>query len=146
MHRSWAVQTVVLTKYYGDGSPVLALDGVSLSIADGEFVTITGPSGSGKSTLLNLIGTLDQPTGGKVLVDEVEVSDMRGDILADFRRNKIGFIVQLFNLVPDLTALENVMLPLLPCRRELDFDLTGRALELLNRFGVRERMSHLPSQ
>jgi putative ABC transport system ATP-binding protein len=130
------VQTEALTKEYGDGTSVRALEDVSISIASGEFVAIRGPSGSGKSTLLNLIGTLDNPTSGRVVVDA----------LADFRRAKIGFVFQLFNLVPTLDALENVILPLLPYRRALKFNLEGRARELLTRMGLEGRLHHLPGQ
>jgi len=135
-----------LTKIYTDGTEVRALDGVDLSVERGEFVAIMGPSGSGKSTLLNLIGTLDVPTAGHVIVEGVDVSTLQGNALADFRRAKIGFVFQLFNLVPILSAVENVMLPLIPYRRQCKFDLEGRARELLDAVGLVERASHLPSQ
>lgn len=140
------IRTQNLTKIYTDGAPVRALDGVNLEIAAGEFVAITGPSGSGKSTLLNLIGTLDRPTSGRVVVDGVDVSTLRGDALADFRRERIGFVFQMFHLVPTLTALENVMLPLVPYRRGLKFRLEGRAKELLEVIGLGDRLHHLPGQ
>jgi ABC-type lipoprotein export system ATPase subunit len=110
------------------------------------IVAIQGPSGSGKSTLLNLIGTLDQPTSGRITVDGVDVSSLRGNALADFRRQKIGFVFQLFNLVPALTAVENVMLPLLPYRRGLGFKLEERAQALLAEMGLSQRLRHLPGQ
>jgi len=140
------IQTRSLCKVYGDGAAVRALDGVSLSVPAGEFLAVQGPSGSGKSTLLHLIGTLDRPTSGEVWVNGVNVSTLKGNDLADFRRANIGFVFQLFNLLPTLTALENVMLPLLPYRRSLDFDLEARARELLAHLGLKERLSHLPSQ
>lgn len=140
------VRTEDLTKTYNDGVSVQALDRVTLEIAAGEFVAITGPSGSGKSTLLNLIGTLDRPTSGRVMVDGVDLSTLRGDALADFRRERIGFVFQMFHLVPTLTALENVMLPLLPYRRGLKFRLEERAKELLEAMGLGERLHHLPGQ
>lgn len=140
------VQAEDLSKVYADGAPVRALERVSLAIGRGEFLAITGPSGSGKSTLLNLIGTLDRPTSGRVVVDGLDVSTLRGDALADFRRQNIGFVFQLFNLVPALTALENVMLPLLPYRRGLGFNLEARARELLEATGLGERLHHLPGQ
>jgi putative ABC transport system ATP-binding protein/lipoprotein-releasing system ATP-binding protein len=140
------VQTFSLSKTYGDGAAVHALDNVSLSIPAGEFLAVQGPSGSGKSTLLNLIGTLDHPTSGEVWVDGVEVSTLKGNALADFRRANIGFVFQLFNLVPTLTALENVMLPLLPYQRKLDFKLKERAIELLESLGLGARRTHLPGQ
>ncbi|MCS6781407.1 MAG: ABC transporter ATP-binding protein [Geminicoccaceae bacterium] len=144
--QSILVQTHALTKVYTDGAQVRALDGVSLTIAAGEFLAILGPSGSGKSTLLHLIGTLDRPTSGQVLIDGVDVGTLRGDALADFRRAKIGFVFQLFNLVPTLNALENVMLPLVPYQRGLPFNLRARGRELLQRLGLADRLDHLPGQ
>lgn len=140
------VQTEALTKDYGDGTSVRALDDFSFSVVHGEFIAITGPSGSGKSTLLNLLGTLDRPSSGKVILDGVDTSTLKGNRLADFRREKIGFVFQLFNLVPELTALENVMMPLLPYQRKLGFKLETRARELLVSLGLGERADHLPSQ
>ncbi len=140
------ITTENLTKIYTDGAPVRALDDVTLEIAAGEFVAITGPSGSGKSTLLNLIGTLDRPTSGRVVVDGVDVGTLRGNALADFRRERIGFVFQMFHLVPTLTALENVMLPLVPYRRGLKFRLEERARELLEAVGLGDRLHHLPGQ
>ena len=112
MDGHFTVQTESLTKDYGDGTSVRALEDVSFSIAQAEFIAIEGPSGSGKSPLLNLIGTLDNPTSGRVVIDGVDIGTLKGDALADFRREKIGFVFQLFNLAPTLNALENVMLPL----------------------------------
>ncbi|HEY4691677.1 MAG TPA: ABC transporter ATP-binding protein [Anaerolineae bacterium] len=140
------VQTEGLSKRYGEGTPVAALNEISLSIPHGECFAIVGPSGSGKSTLLNLIGTLDRPTTGRVVVDGVDVGSLRGDALADFRRATIGFVFQLFNLVPALSALENVVLPLLPYQRGLKFNLEARARELLERIGLGQRLYHLPGQ
>ena len=141
-----AVVTQGLTKTYSSGTQVRALDGVSLSVGRGEFSCVMGPSGSGKSTLLNLIGALDLPTSGSLTVAGMDVARLRGDALADFRRHKIGFVFQLFNLVPELTALENIMMPLLPYRRRLSFDLEARARELLDRVAMRDRLDHLPGQ
>ncbi|MGB9777173.1 MAG: ABC transporter ATP-binding protein [Anaerolineae bacterium] len=140
------IATENLTKIYTDGAPVRALEDVTLEIAAGEFVAVTGPSGSGKSTLLNLIGTLDRPTSGRVVVDGVDVGTLRGNALADFRRERIGFVFQMFHLVPTLTALENVMLPLVPYRRGLKFRLEARARELLEAVGLGDRLHHLPGQ
>jgi len=140
------IQAEMLSKIYGDGAEVRALDGITMQVANGEFLAIQGPSGSGKSTLLNLLGTLDHPTSGRVIIDGRDISALKGDALADFRREKIGFIFQLFNLVPTLNTLENVMLPLLPYRRGLKFNLQARARELLGQLGLGERMNHLPGQ
>jgi putative ABC transport system ATP-binding protein len=140
------IVTEGLTKAYTDGTEVRALDRVDLSVERGEFVAVMGPSGSGKSTLLNMIGTLDEPTAGRVVVEGVDVGTLRGNALADFRRAEIGFIFQLFNLLPTLSALENVMLPLMPYRRQCKFNLEARARELLEAVGIAERAGHLPGQ
>jgi ABC-type lipoprotein export system ATPase subunit len=140
------VQTKDLSKMYGEGTGIQALDNVNIHVTRGEFLVIRGPSGSGKSTLLNIIGTLDCPTSGQVILDKVDVSTLKGNALADFRREKIGFIFQLFHLVPTLTVLENVILPLLPFKRKLPFRLTDRGKELLENVGLENRMNHLPGQ
>jgi putative ABC transport system ATP-binding protein len=147
------VQIEGLSKVYGEGTAqsrfgfaVAALDNISLTIHKGEFVAICGPSGSGKSTLLNLIGTLDKPTDGRIIINDVDVNTLKGNALADFRRHTIGFIFQLFNLVPALTALENVMLPLIPYRRKAGFNLQERAQTLLAGLGLEKRLHHLPGQ
>ncbi|MBK5093820.1 MAG: ATP-binding cassette domain-containing protein, partial [Actinobacteria bacterium] len=107
------ISTRDLTKVYRtDGLEVRALDGLDLEIEKGEFLSIVGPSGSGKSTLLNMIGCLDRPTDGHVYVDGVDTSALSGKELTRVRREKIGFVFQEFNLLPVLTALENVKLPL----------------------------------
>lgn len=139
------IETINLTKIYGDSTKVCALEGINLQVMRSEFVAITGPSGSGKSTLLNLLGTLDSPTSGQVLIGGVDVSKLRDNTLADFRRAHIGFIFQLFNLVSSLTARDNVMLPLLPYHRQFP-DLQTRAEQLLGLVGLDNRMKHLPSQ
>jgi putative ABC transport system ATP-binding protein len=144
--RDLIVETENLTKVYADGASVRALDGVTLTVGEGEFLVVTGPSGSGKTTLLNLIGTLDRPTSGHVAVNGVDVSTLSGDALADFRREHIGFVFQLFNLIPVLTTLENVMLPLIPYRRGLPFNLGARAREMLEAVGLEKRLDHLPGQ
>jgi macrolide transport system ATP-binding/permease protein len=140
------IQIDNVSKVYGRNATVHALKEISLTVPAGEVLAIQGPSGSGKSTLLNLIGTLDQPTAGRIVVDGVAVDQLRGNALADFRREKIGFVFQMFNLVPTLTALENVMLPLLPYRRGLNFDLRQRAQSLLAQMGLGDRLTHLPGQ
>lgn len=124
---------------------VPALRGVDLSIKRGEFLAIAGPSGSGKSTMMNLVGCLDVPTKGQVLLDGENIASMSESTLAATRGRKIGFVFQQFNLIPTLTALENVMLP-------LDFQdvdtktAKTKAAELLKLVGLGDRISHLPSQ
>ena len=126
--------------------PVEALRGVDLTIEKGEFVAVQGPSGSGKSTLLHLVGTLDRPTEGELRIAGQDVLALKGNALADFRRKHIGFVFQMFYLIPEMTALENVMLPLKPYRRKLAFDLEARARELLEQVGLEHRMHHYPNQ
>ena len=126
---------------------VRALDGVSLSIAAGEFVAIMGPSGSGKSTLMNLLGCLDRPTSGRYVLDGIDVSAMNSDSRAEVRNAKIGFVFQSFNLLARTSALENVELPLLYGHEGL---LSGerdkRARRALDRVGLSGREHHTPSQ
>jgi len=119
---------------------------VELKVQRGEFVAIMGPSGSGKTTLLALLGALDVPDTGTIWLDEVAVHTLRGVAAADFRRQKIGFVFQLFYLLPNLTALENVMAPLLPYRRKLTFDLRQRARDLLESVGLGDRLGHPPAR
>ena len=135
------VETQNLTKIYGNGYQVRALDGVSLCVHAGEFVAVVGPSGSGKSTLLNMIGALDRPTSGEVIIDGAPLSKVRD--LDRFRSETIGFIFQTHNLIPTLTALENILVPL-----ELR-GWSGRATEaesLLERVGLGARRDHYPVQ
>ena len=140
------VKTVDLVKIYKMGkSEVHALRGMNLEVEKGEFLVIMGRSGSGKSTLLNLIGCLDRPTSGSVYLDGVEVSALPKRKLPRIRREKIGFVFQNFNLIPTLTALENVMLPLRYA------GMTGkeqrkRAIELLERVGLGDRLHHRPME
>lgn len=124
--------------------PVYALRGVDLRIKTGDFVAIIGPSGSGKSTLLNLIGALDKPTDGKVLIDGVDVSTLNGNQLADLRC-KVGFVFQFFNLIPRLSARENVELPLTIAGVDKDERRT-RARELLQTVGLEGRANHRPAE
>lgn len=124
---------------------VEVLRGVDLSIAKGEFVSIMGPSGSGKSTLLHLIGGLDLPTGGEVLIDDEPIQRLTDDALSVFRRRKLGFIFQFFNLLPTLTAIENVALPRLLDGESIG-EVEGKAKALLTRMGLASRMGHRPDQ
>jgi ABC-type lipoprotein export system ATPase subunit len=137
------VETRDLVKVYGDGTQVRALDTVSLRIAEGEFIGVMGPSGSGKSTLLNMIGALDRPTDGQVLVEGQDLASVRN--LDTFRARKVGFIFQLHNLIPTLTARENVEVPMMgqPVGRGKRH---RRAKELLDLVGLADRMGHLPNQ
>ena len=133
-----------LTKKYGQGeSEVIALDHVSFSVERGEFVAIIGASGSGKSTLMNMIGGLDHPTGGSVIIEENDISSMSEDELAIFRRRNLGIIYQFYNLIPTLTAEENIALPWkLDGRKENK----KRLAEILQLLGLEKRAKHLPGQ
>jgi putative ABC transport system ATP-binding protein len=139
------VRVVDVTKEYDLGrTKVPALRGVSLSVEKGEFMTVAGPSGSGKSTLLNLIGCLDHPTSGHVLIGEQDVASLNDDALSDLRARTIGFIFQTFNLIPVLSALENVEFPLL--FRGGDHGGQKRALAALESVGLREHAHHRPDE
>jgi len=131
--------------YDGGGTPVFALRGLDLTVSEGEFLGVMGQSGSGKSTLLTVLGGLTGPSGGTVTVDGIDLYSLRGEKLADFRREYIGFVFQAFNLVDYLTALENVMLPL-AVKRMKAAEKRERALAVLGRVGLADRAHHLPSQ
>lgn len=133
-----------LCKTYGKGeAEVRALDNVSFSVGKGEFIAIVGESGSGKSTLLNVVGVLDNPTSGKVLIDGKDIFSMPEKKLTVFRRRNIGFIFQSFNLIPELNVEQNITFPLL-----LDYQKPDQKYveELLGILGLKERRKHLPSQ
>ena len=133
-----------LTKKYGEGeSEVIALDHVSFSVERGEFVAIIGASGSGKSTLMNMIGGIDHPTSGSVIIDRNEIQSMSEDELAIFRRRNLGIVYQFYNLIPTLTAEENIALPWkLDGRKENK----ERLSEIVNMLGLEKRAKHLPGQ
>jgi ABC-type lipoprotein export system ATPase subunit len=139
----YIIETRNLVKLYGDGAQVRALDGVNQQIAAGEFVSVMGPSGSGKSTLLNMLGALDRPTEGQVLIEGQDLGRVKN--LDRFRAQTVGFVFQLHNLIPTLTSRENVEVPMrgqsigARARRH-------RAQELLELVGLAERMNHLPNQ
>jgi putative ABC transport system ATP-binding protein len=136
-----------LCKDYDMGAEVIhALKDVSLKIHKGEYVAIMGPSGSGKSTLMNLVGALDVPSRGDLLVNGLDLSRQDSDQLADFRNHTIGFVFQQFNLLARTTALENVRLPLLYSRDNNAGDSTERAVEALERVGLADRMDHETTQ
>lgn len=132
-----------LTKIYGKGeAAVTALDHVSFTVEKGEFVAIVGASGSGKSTLMNLIGGIDEPTSGRVVIDGQELYAMNESARAIFRRRNIGMVFQFYNLVPTLTAAENIMLPYLLDKREPE---KSKLNDILALTGLSERAGHLPS-
>jgi len=138
----WLIETRDLTRIYGDGEQIHALDSVNLKIARGELVAVMGPSGSGKSTLLNMIGALDKPSRGQVFIDGKDLGEIRN--LDNFRSKTVGFVFQLHNLIPTLTSRENVEVPMIGhvgprARRK-------RCQELLQMVGLADRMNHLPNQ
>ena len=138
------LETRDLKKYYGAGDTLVkALDGVDLQVENGEFVAIVGTSGSGKSTLLHMLGGLDRPTGGSVLVDGKDIFSLKDEELTIFRRRKIGFVFQAYNLVPVLSAYENIILPIQLDGGRVDKDYVGRVIEAL---GLEQRLNSLPSQ
>jgi putative ABC transport system ATP-binding protein len=141
-----AIRAIDLTRTFQVGeTQIEALRGVSLQVNAGEFVALVGPSGSGKSTFLNLVGGLDRPTSGELWVDGVELNASKEKALTEHRRRRVGFVFQSFNLLPRLTALENVAVPLIfsgvPERERL-----RRAYELLLQMGLRQRLAHRPTQ
>jgi putative ABC transport system ATP-binding protein len=131
--------------YKMDGVETHALRGVDLKIKKEEFVAIMGPSGSGKSTLLHMVGALDKPTSGKVILDGVDISTLKESDLARLRGKKIGIVFQFFNLHPTLTALENIELPMIIVEKDKK-ERKQRALELLKAVGLEHRAHHFPSQ
>ena len=138
------LETKDLRKVYGSGdTEVRALDGVDLTVEKGEFVAVVGTSGSGKSTLLHMLGGLDRPTGGSVLVDGKDIFSLKDEELTIFRRRKIGFVFQAYNLVPVLSAYENIILPIQLDGGRVDKDYVGRVIEAL---GLEQRLNSLPSQ
>ncbi|MGD0203810.1 MAG: ABC transporter ATP-binding protein [Candidatus Bathyarchaeia archaeon] len=139
------VEAVNLQKTYMLGKvPVEALRGVNLKVEAGDFVSILGPSGSGKSTMLNLIGALDKPTSGTLLIDGVDISKLNDNQLADLRR-RIGFVFQFFNLIPRLTAQDNVELSMAIADMN-KAERRKRAIELLETVGLKDRVNHKPAE
>ena len=133
-----------VSKAYGEGTArVVALSDVSLMVNDGDFIAIMGPSGSGKSTLLNIIGGLDYPSSGEVILDERRIDNLGEDSLVDVRRGKVAYVFQQYHLLPSLTALENVLLPLIFCGTNGG---AQKALDILKRVGLEKRAEHKPSQ
>jgi ABC-type lipoprotein export system ATPase subunit len=139
----WLIETHQLTRIYGEGEQVIrALDRVNLRIAHGELVAVMGPSGSGKSTLLNLLGALDKPTSGQILIDGQDLAKIRDKDA--FRAKYVGFIFQLHNLMPTMTALENIEVPMMGQQGALQ--RRQRSRQLLATVGLEDRMHHLPNQ
>lgn len=137
------LQTIDLRKYYGDEPNITrALDGVNLSVDDGEFVAVVGTSGSGKSTLLHMMGGLDTPTSGSIFVRDKDLSKMNDEQLTIFRRRNIGFIFQNYNLVPILNVYENIALPV-----ELDGDTVDKRFldNIVNMLGLDNKLNHMPN-
>lgn len=138
------LQTRDLKKYYGSGeNQVKALDGVNLSVEQGEFVAIVGTSGSGKSTLLHMLGGLDRPTGGTVMVKDKDIFSLKDEALTIFRRRKIGFVFQSYNLVPVLSVWENVVLPIQLDGKKPDESCIN---EIIASLGLEKKRKNLPNQ
>ena len=138
------LETRNLRKIYGSGdTEVRALDGVNLSVDSGEFVAIVGTSGSGKSTLLHMLGGHDRPTSGSVIVDGKDIFSLKDEALTIFRRRKIGFVFQSYNLVPVLNARENIVLPIQLDGRQVDEDFLDK---IVNTLGLEKKLGSLPSQ
>lgn len=137
------LESIDLCKYYGEGeSLVKAVDRVNLSIAQGEFVTIVGKSGSGKSTLLHLLGGLENPTSGKVLIDGRNIASMPEERLARIRRRRIGFVFQSFNLIPSLNVWENIVLPIGLDGRKTDIDFVN---DIIDTIGLSDKKNSMPN-
>ena len=138
------LRTINLKKYYGSGdNQVKALDGINLEAERGEFVAIVGTSGSGKSTLLHMLGGLDRPTSGQIYVDDKDILELKNDALCIFRRRKIGFVFQSYNLVPVLNVYENIVLPIALDGNTVDKAYVDRIIDIL---GLRDKLLSLPSQ
>ncbi|SHH82866.1 putative ABC transport system ATP-binding protein [Caloranaerobacter azorensis DSM 13643] len=138
------IKTQNLSKVYGKGNTkVEALRDVNISINEGEFVSIVGASGSGKSTLLHLLGGLDRPSSGKVIIDGYDIYNLKEKELAVFRRRKIGFVFQFYNLISVLNVEENIVLPLLLDHQKVD---KNHIRDIMNILGIEDRKTHLPSE
>ncbi|HUT79979.1 MAG TPA: ABC transporter ATP-binding protein [Candidatus Bathyarchaeia archaeon] len=145
-HDNYIIRTYNLTKIYNQGlaSEVKALNNVSFGIKKGSTISIAGPSGSGKSTLLNILGCMDSATSGKAFIENIEITNKSEHDLADIRKFKIGFIFQEFLLIPTLSALDNVLLPLIP--DGVKKEDRERAVDILKQVGLEERANHKPKQ
>ena len=137
------LQTINLKKYYGEGEKIVkAIDNTNINIFQGEFVAIVGKSGSGKSTLLHMLGALDKPTSGEVIIDNKYISTMKEEELAIFRRRKIGFIFQYYNLIPSINVWENIVLPIGLDSRRVDKDFVN---DILDTLGLKEKKHNMPN-
>lgn len=137
------LETVSLNKHYGKGEGLVkAIDDTNIKIKEGEFVAIVGKSGSGKSTLLHMLGALDRPTSGKVLIDNNDISNMKEEQFAVFRRRKIGFIFQYYNLIPSVNVWENIVLPVGLDGRKVDFEFTN---DILKTLGLDSKKKNMPN-
>lgn len=142
--RDFVIRAIDVKRYYGEGeAQTKALDGVTLDVFRGEYLSIMGPSGSGKSTLFNMIGGLDTPTEGMVFIDEIDVAQLDSYELAKMRCRKIGYIFQSYNILPGLTAMENVTLPMIFGGMTPD-DARDRAADILTKVGLGDRIFHRP--
>ena len=138
------IQTENLSKVYGkNGNQVVALDNVNIAVEKGEFVAIVGASGSGKSTLLHQVGGVDRPTSGKAIIDGEDIYKLKEEKLAIFRRRKIGFVFQSFNLIPVLSVEENIKMPALLDHQKVDKEYFK---DLVKTLGISDRLNHLPSE
>lgn len=137
------LQTINLKKYYGEGENIVkAIDNTNINIFQGEFVAIVGKSGSGKSTLLHMLGALDKPTSGEVIIDNKYISTMKEEELAIFRRRKIGFIFQYYNLISSINVWENIVLPIGLNSRRVDKDFVN---DILDTLGLKEKKHNMPN-
>ena len=137
------LQTINLKKYYGEGENIVkAIDNTNINIFQGEFVAIVGKSGSGKSTLLHMLGALVKPTSGEVIIDNKYISTMKEEELAIFRRRKIGFIFQYYNLIPSINVWENIVLPIGLDSRRVDKDFVN---DILDTLGLKEKKHNMPN-
>ncbi len=136
----------IFKTYELEDESLTVLKDVSVAIKEGEFVAILGPSGSGKSTLMHILGLLDQPTSGKIVINGVDISTLNDDEISQLRSEFVGFVFQQFNLINKLTILENILLPTIYARKKLDYDPKVRGMELLKRFGIDSKADSFPNK
>lgn len=136
----------IFKTYELEEESLTVLKNVSVTIKEGEFVAILGPSGSGKSTLMHILGLLDQPTSGKIIINGVDISTLNDDEISQLRSEFVGFVFQQFNLINKLTILENILLPTIYARKKLNYDPKVRGMELLKRFGIDSKADSFPNK